>query len=107
MVEFRKRLPLELIAAILEASIPKEDAGKDNDHDDSDGELPAGHDETKETVKETSKGVVNKGALIMDATCCPADIAFPQDFQLLNHARELLEKTLRTICDEHGCSNYI
>lgn len=104
MVEFRKRFPPESIAAILEASIPKEDTEKDNDHDDSDGEPPAGHDETKNSAAaDTPKEVVaNKGTLVMDATCCPADIAFPQDFQLLNHARELLEKTLRDICDEHG-----
>lgn len=104
MVEFRKRFPPESIAAILEASIPKEDTEKDNDHDDSDGEPPAGHDETKNSAAaDTPKEVVaNKGTLVMDATCCPADIAFPQDFQLLNHARELLENTLRDICDEHG-----
>lgn len=38
----------------------------------------------------------------MDATCCPADIAFPQDFQLLNHARELLEDIVRETCMANG-----
>ena len=38
----------------------------------------------------------------MDATCCPADIAFPQDFQLLNNARELLEDIVRKVCKANG-----
>ena len=38
----------------------------------------------------------------MDATCCPADIAFPQDFHLLNHARELLEDIVRETCKANG-----
>jgi IS5 family transposase len=90
MVEFRKRFPPESIAAILEASIPKEDTGKDKDHDDSDGEPADDHDETKgSAAADTSKeAAANKGTPVMDATCCPADIAFPQDLQLLNHARE-------------------
>ena len=38
MVEFRKRFPPESIAAILEASIPKEESKQD--HDDSEGGSP-------------------------------------------------------------------
>ena len=64
MVEFRKRFPPEAIAALLAASTPKED--QDNHNDQNGG----GSGE-------------NKGTLIMDATCCPADISDPQDFQLL------------------------
>ena len=102
MVEFRKRFPPESIAAILEASIPKDAPGEDHD-DPEGGSSPDDQDGTTESKDgEASKGATNKGTLIMDATCCPADIAFPQDFQLLNHARELLEKTIRDICDEHG-----
>lgn len=56
MVEFRKRFPPETIAALLAASTPKEDL---DDHDAQNG---GGSGE-------------NKGTLIMDATCCPADIS--------------------------------
>jgi transposase, IS5 family len=33
----------------------------------------------------------NKGTLMLDATCAPADIKYPTDLVLLNHAREILE----------------
>ena len=101
MVEFRKRFPPEAIAAILEASIPKDES--DDDHDDPNGRKPPENQNgMKETKGDEASGkAANKGTLIMDATCCPADIAFPQDFQLLNYARELLEKTIRAICKEH------
>jgi hypothetical protein len=33
----------------------------------------------------------NKGTLILDATCAPADIHFPTDTSLLSEAREKLE----------------
>lgn len=36
----------------------------------------------------------NQGTLILDATCASANIRYPQDFSLLNEAREKLE----TIC---------
>lgn len=38
----------------------------------------------------------------MDATCCPADIAYPQDVNHLNQAREKLEKTVDEICENTG-----
>jgi hypothetical protein len=98
MVEFRKRFPPESMAAILEASIPKEE--KQEDYDDTDGGQPPA--EQNGTDAKESEKPKNKGTLIMDATCCPADIAFPQDFQLLNHAREILEQTIRDVCKEHG-----
>ena len=82
MVEFRKRFPPEAIAALLAASAPKEDQ---DDHNDQNG---GGSGE-------------NKGTLIMDATCCPADISYPQDFQLLNEAREKLEHIVDVYCEAH------
>lgn len=33
----------------------------------------------------------NQGTIIIDATCIPADITYPQDLNLLNSAREKLE----------------
>ena len=35
---------------------------------------------------------VNRGKLILDATCAPADIKYPTDLGLLNQAREQTEK---------------
>lgn len=96
MVEFRKRFPPEAIAAILEASIPKKPRKDHEDHGNSGG---SGGQEEAPSAPETPS---NSGALLMDATCCPADIAFPQDFQLLNHTRELLEDMVRETCKAKG-----
>ena len=78
MVHFRKRLSEETMKEISEAAFTEEakkaiEAETKNDDDDDDNENKP------------------KGTLLLDATCCPADIHFPTDIGLLNHARELLE----------------
>lgn len=85
MVEFRKRFPPKAIAALLSASAKEEK--KDDDNNGSEG----GSGE-------------NSGTLIMDATCCPADISYPQDFQLLNDAREKLEEIVDVYCEGYSLS---
>lgn len=47
----------------------------------------------KKSQKEKAE-VANKGQLILDATCCPSDIAYPTDLNLLNQARIITEKTI-------------
>ena len=74
MVEFRKRFPPEAIATILEASIPKKPRQEDDDQGKPDG---SSGQKAAQSEPETPS---NSGTLLMDATCCPADIAFPQDF---------------------------
>ena len=81
LVEFRKRFSEEDMAAILEASIPRPE--KSRNYEDSD-DPP------------------NGGALALDAACCPADIAYPQDVNLLNQAREKLEQMVDEICKSAG-----
>ena len=81
LVAFRKRFSEEDLAAILEASVPK--AEKKEDTDDR-NDSP------------------NSGTLVLDATCCPADIAYPQDINLLNQARENAEKTVDELCKMTG-----
>jgi transposase, IS5 family len=39
----------------------------------------------------------NKGQLLIDATCAPADIAYPTDLNLLNDAREITESIIDTL----------
>ncbi len=81
LVAFRKRFSEEDMTAILKASVPKEETKEDPD----DGDDPP-----------------NSGTLILDATCCPADIAYPQDVDLLNQAREKVEKTVDELCQQTG-----
>lgn len=78
---FRKRSSEEDMAAILEASIPRlEKSGNDEDNNDP----------------------PNGGTLVLDATCCPADITYHQNVNLLNQAREKLEQTVDEICKSTG-----
>lgn len=83
LVAFRKRFSEEDLAAILAASVPKADTEEKDDPDD-------GNDPP------------NSGTLVLDATCCPADIAYPQDIDLLNQAREKAEKTVDELCEATG-----
>lgn len=71
MVEFRRCFPPEAVAAILEASIPKK---THKDHDDQGRPGGSGGQNTKQSEPEAPS---NSGTLLMDATCCPVDIAFP------------------------------
>jgi hypothetical protein len=44
----------------------------------------------------------NSGTLFMDATCTPADIAFPQDINLINKAREKTEEIIDELHEQVG-----
>ena len=78
LVEFRKRLNEDILSEINELVIEynKPDEPKD-DHDNDDG---------------------NKGTMILDATCAPQNISFPQDVNLLNEGRKNLEKIIDEFC---------
>ncbi|MEG1447639.1 MAG: transposase, partial [Ruthenibacterium sp.] len=69
MVYFRKRLTPEILGEINEMVLMAQDADKRDD--DNDGS--------------------NSGTMIVDATCAPSQIKYPQDAALLNEARENTE----------------
>jgi hypothetical protein len=75
---------------------PQNDKGQgDKGQDDDDSE-------TVELTEAAEKAKKNSGTLILDATCAPQNISYPQDIKLLNEAREGLEKIIDTICYEHN-----
>jgi hypothetical protein len=88
-VHFRKRFPADVLARVNEAVVSK--AVKSTKKDDDDG-----------PVKDTGSKKPNKGKLLMDATCVPADITFPTDLKLLNKAREKSEKIIDTLHQHRG-----
>ena len=90
MTHFRKRFSLEALKAINEKICQIE--RKDND-DEPPAQGPA---ETGEQSSKQEKPK-NKGKLILDATCAPADIRYPSDLSLLNEAREKTEETIDTL----------
>lgn len=90
MVYFRKRLTPEVLGEINEMIVrdakerqAKETESKD-DSDDSDDHPGASG---------------NSGTMIVDATCAPSNIRYPQDVSLLNEARENAEKILDVLHD--------
>ena len=97
LVEFRKRLTEEVLADINEMII---------EFNKTDDQPPKGSGNTSESEdskpEEKPATCENEGTLILDATCAPQHIAFPQDINLLNEARENLEKMIDAICDEHN-----
>ena len=79
MVYFRKRLTPEIIGEINEMIIEAEQAKAEKDVEEDDDS----NDDDK-----------NSGTMIVDATCAPSQISFPQDVSLLNKARECGEKII-------------
>ncbi|NLX92959.1 MAG: IS5 family transposase [Clostridiales bacterium] len=77
MVYFRKRLTVEILKEVNEMVIEKAVGNKVKNDDDDQSEPPQ-----------------NKGTMIIDATCAPSNIKFPQDTELLNEARENTEKLI-------------
>ena len=88
LTHFRKRFNKEMLADIndsivsdvMEPKTPSQEAGNDNDDTDS--------------TDGSSQNPSNKGKMLVDATCTPADIAYPTDLSLLNEAREKSEEII-------------
>lgn len=90
MTRFRKRFTFDVMKDINEMIC---EAEKENSNDDENKmDPPAGENETNDLPE---KG--NKGTLILDASCIPADIHYPTDVTLLNDAREILEEIIDTL----------
>lgn len=45
-------------------------------------------------VEEDGEPVSHKGRILIDATACPQDIAYPTDLKLLNDCREKTEELI-------------
>ncbi len=90
LVEFRKRLTDEVLSEINEM------IAEYNRPDDPNGGGSGGSDDRDPGEPD------NKGTLILDATCAPQHISYPQDINLLNEARENLESIIDTICYEYN-----
>lgn len=109
-VEFRKRLGAEQMNAInekiLKLSIaPAAQATGDKKDNDPSGELQSGEAEKAAVIKtdeepgrpetpQQQAAITHHGKLIVDATACPQDIAYPTDLNLLNDAREKSEELI-------------
>ena len=101
LVEFRKRLSEEILMEvneiIISSAIPEKDDSNDDDSDNNLGGGNSNDEMTEESAEEEIK-TENSGTLILDATCAPQNIEYPQDVNLLNECREKLEKLIDKIC---------
>ena len=93
MTTFRKRLSAELVNKLNQRIVTKERQGVNPDDDGPDG--PGGGDAPDRSDDESS----NKGTLLMDATCAPADMKYPTDLGLVNDARESSETLIDQLRD--------
>ena len=100
LVEFRKRLSEDVLNEINEMIIEYNAQKNDDDSDDDDHDGNANSD-TSDHQDETNESE-NAGTLILDATCAPQNIKYPQDIELLNEAREKLEDMICRISEEYG-----
>jgi IS5 family transposase len=82
-VHFRKRFSLEQLSQINETIAKAEQRSKSNDSEDN-----------HSTDDQNPPSCSNKGKLVVDATCAPADIRYPTDTSLVNEAREKSEDIL-------------
>jgi cell pole-organizing protein PopZ len=84
MTHFRKRFDKDTLADINESivrnALKPDEEPQDKSSDDNDDDQPS-----------------NKGKLIVDATCTPADVTYPTDLNLLNKAREKTEAMIDTM----------
>jgi hypothetical protein len=78
MTHFRKRFDKDTLSeindSIVRNALEPDEQLHDKSSDDNDDDQPS-----------------NKGKLLVDATCTPADVAYPTDLNLLNEAREKTE----------------
>lgn len=90
MVYFRKRLTPEVLGEINEMILrdakERQQKEAEENKDDDDSNPPTGGG--------------NSGTLIVDATCAPSEIRFPQDVSLLDEARENAEQIIDALQEQ-------
>jgi hypothetical protein len=102
MVHFRKRITAEMMKEISKEAFAEEArkavVGRDAPgapYDDDNGEGGSGTGGGIGSGETNNDDVSEpKGTMLLDATCCPADIHYPTDINLLKHARELTEQII-------------
>jgi len=101
LVTFRKRLPEETISRIIEKMFI--DKADDDDHSNTGGS--GGSEGTHSTKSGDGTETENRGTLIIDATCAPADISYPTDLELSDKARKWTEVILDHFWLTYGAVN--
>ncbi len=82
LVHFRERITLELINKVNRFMVKNSREIKEEENT------------KKKLESETQSQPENRGKLILDASCAPADISYPTDLNLLNQGRKQTEKII-------------
>lgn len=88
MTHFRKRFNKDILSDINE-KIVEFAMKKEQNIEAESSDVPE-----EESDNDKNDSSLNNGKLIVDATCTPADIAYPTDLSLLNEAREKSEEII-------------
>ena len=89
LAHFRQRIKVNLINRVNQRVVQK--------NQERSSEVSQ---ENSTEEKKTSEGK-NRGKLIIDATCAPADITYPSDLKILNAAREKTESIIDILHQEN------
>ena len=85
LVHFRKRISKNLINKVNKKMVMKEREKKEAEEN------------SQRKEEEEGSQTKNRGKLILDATCSPADISYPNDLGILNQGRKQTEKILDSL----------
>jgi IS5 family transposase len=104
MVYFRKRVNQDILTElnldILERESRKKETHKETDNrQDPPTDAEGGSASPEEDTASGEEG--NAGTLILDSTCVPQNIRYPQDFSLINEAGEKLEQMIDIFCETY------
>jgi hypothetical protein len=87
LVHFRQRIGMDLVNQINKKMVKE-----------AEEKILAEVEEKEEGKEEGKEGEnQNRGKLLIDATCAPADIKYPTDIGILNEAREKTEKIIDSL----------
>ena len=76
--------------------------GNDNDKETT-GNSPGGSLNPTDTESFTDEdGNYHSGSLIIDATCCAAEVKYPTDIDVLNDAVEVSARVVKRLCTKTG-----
>jgi hypothetical protein len=87
LVHFRERIDMNLVNRLNQKIV------KNVLENQEEEEVKA----KKSEVEDSKSEVTNRGKLILDASCAPADISYPTDLGLLNQARKQTETIIDTL----------
>ncbi len=93
LVHFRERISADLVNKVNEETVKRM-------LETTSLTLATESTEKTEELEKEDNTPKNRGKLILDATCAPADISYPTDLELLNQARKQTERIIDLLYEQ-------